>query len=229
MIRSVTQRHGDTVAYLFCGSQPTLLGELFEHPEKPLLPPGQPHWPSVSCPRPALGNYIEARFAASNRDVGEALGPLLDLARGHPRAAMILAHAPWEELGESKTADSATWQRALARMPDYVTEDEMHARWDALTTTQQKVAEVVARHEGSPFSVAILSSYSETKESPYREPSRYSSAKRRCCESMADHSAAHSSTHCSSSGSPKDDTGNTRTEIPDPLPRSCRPCPLLRT
>jgi hypothetical protein len=77
---------------------------------------------------------------------------------------MIFAHALWEELGESKTADSATWQRALARMPDYVTEDEMHARWDALTPTQQKVAEVVARHEGSPFSVAILSSYSETKD-----------------------------------------------------------------
>jgi hypothetical protein len=163
VIRSVTQRHGDTVAYLFCGSQPTLLGELFEHPESPFYRQADP-MALGPLPRPALGNYIEARFAASNRDVGEALGPLLDLARGHPRAAMILAHALWEELRESKTADSATWQRALARMPDYVTEDEMHARWDALTSTQQKVAEVVARHEGSPFSVAILSSYSETKD-----------------------------------------------------------------
>jgi hypothetical protein len=35
VIRSVTQRHGDTVAYLFCGSLPTLLGELFEHPDSP--------------------------------------------------------------------------------------------------------------------------------------------------------------------------------------------------
>jgi hypothetical protein len=60
--------------------------------------------------------------------------------------------------------DATTWQRALAHMPDYVTEDEMRARWDSLTPTQQKVAEVVARREGSPFSVAVLSRYGETKD-----------------------------------------------------------------
>jgi hypothetical protein len=77
---------------------------------------------------------------------------------------MILAHALWEELPESRVGDAATWRRALARMPAYVTEDEMHARWDALTPTQQKVAEVVARREGSPFSVAVLGRYGETKD-----------------------------------------------------------------
>jgi hypothetical protein len=45
-----------------------------------------------------------------------------------------------------------------------VTEEEMRARWDALTPTQQKVAEVVARREGSPFSVAVLARYGETKD-----------------------------------------------------------------
>jgi hypothetical protein len=33
-----------------------------------------------------------------------------------------------------------------------------------LTLIQQKVAEVVARREGSPFSVAILNTYGETKD-----------------------------------------------------------------
>jgi uncharacterized protein len=163
VIRSVTQRHGATVAYLFCGSLPTLLGELFEHPESPFYRQADP-LALGPLPRAALGGYIEAQFAATNRDVGDALQPLLDLARGHPRAAMILAHALWEELAESEVGDEATWQRALARMPVYVTEDEMHARWDALTPTQQKVAEVVARREGSPFSVAVLSRYGETKD-----------------------------------------------------------------
>jgi hypothetical protein len=41
-------------------------------------------------------------------------------------------------------------------MPECVTEDEMDARWDTITPIQQKVAEVVARREGSPFFVAIL-------------------------------------------------------------------------
>ncbi len=163
VIRSVTQRHGDTVAYLFCGSLPTLLGELFEHPDSPFYRQADP-LALDPLPRAELGSYIEARFAASDRDVGEALQPLLDTARGHPRAAMILAHALWDELPAAETADQTTWQQALARMPSYVTEEEMRARWDALTPTQQKVAEIVARREGSPFSIAVLSRYAETKD-----------------------------------------------------------------
>ncbi|HYB22180.1 MAG TPA: hypothetical protein VED41_00180 [Solirubrobacteraceae bacterium] len=163
VIRSVTQRHGSSVGYLFCGSLPTLLGELFEHPDSPFYRQADP-MALAPLPRAALGGYIETRFAASNRDVAEALEPLLDLACGHPRAAMILAHALWEELPENRAADAASWERALARLPDYVTEEEMRARWDALTPIQQKVAEVVARREGSPFSVAVLARYGETKD-----------------------------------------------------------------
>jgi hypothetical protein len=163
VIRSVTQRHGNGVGYLFCGSLPTLLGELFEHPDSPFYRQADPI-ALDPLPRAALGSYIDTRFTASGRDVGGALEPLLDLARGHPRGAMILAHALWEESPRSKTADASTWRSALAHLPDYVTEAEMRARWDALTPIQQRVAEVVARREGSPFSVAILSSYGETKD-----------------------------------------------------------------
>lgn len=163
VVRSVTQRHASDVGYLFCGSLPTLLGELFEHPDSPFYRQADP-MTLKPLPRLALGNYIETRFAAGNRDVGHALQPLLTLARGHPRAAMILAHALWEELPESHAADAAAWERALTRLPDYVTEEEMRARWDALTPTQQKVAEVVARREGSPFSVAVLARYGEAKD-----------------------------------------------------------------
>lgn len=163
VIRSVTQRHGSKVAYLFCGSLPTLLGELFEHPDSPFYRQADP-MTLAPLPRAALGNYIETRFTASDRDVGEALQPLLDLARGHPRAAMILAHSLWEQTPKAHAADTGAWEMALARMPDYVTEDEMRARWDALTAIQQKVAEIVARHEGSPFSVAVLNRYNETKD-----------------------------------------------------------------
>lgn len=163
VIRSVTQRHGNKVAYLFCGSLPTLLGELFEHPDSPFYRQADP-MALAPLPRAALGDYIETRFTASDRDVGDALQPLLDLARGHPRAAMILAHSLWEQTPKAHAADAGTWGRALARMPDYVTEDEMRARWDALTPIQQKVAEVVARQEGSPFSIAVLNRYNETKD-----------------------------------------------------------------
>jgi uncharacterized protein len=167
VMRSVTQRHGSNVGYLFCGSLPTLLGELFEHPDSPFYRQADP-MALAPMPRAALGSYIESRFAASNRDIGQALQPLLDLARGHPRAAMILAHALWGELPENHTADTGTWECTIARLPHYVTEDEMHARWNALTPIQQKVAEVIARREGSPFSVAILARYNETKDAVQR-------------------------------------------------------------
>jgi hypothetical protein len=116
VIRAVTQRHGQSVGYLFCGSLPTLLGELFEHPDSPFYRQADP-LALAPMPRAALGGYIEARFAATGRDVGQALEPLLDLARGHPRAAMILAHALWEQLREGRTADLETWQGALAPCP----------------------------------------------------------------------------------------------------------------
>jgi hypothetical protein len=77
VIRSVTQRHGEAVAYLFCGSLPSLLGELFEHPESPFYQQADPLTLNP-MPRAPLGSYIEARFAATERDVGEALKPLFE-------------------------------------------------------------------------------------------------------------------------------------------------------
>lgn len=163
VIRSVTQRHGRNVAYVFCGSEPSMLGELFDHPESPFYRQADP-LSLTPMPREALGAYIEDRFAATDRQVGAALGPLLDLVRGHPRAAMIVAHALWEEVGAGEQADEAAWDRALGHLPDYVTEDEMRARWDSLTPTQRTVTEIVARNEGSPFSAAVLARYNETKD-----------------------------------------------------------------
>jgi len=60
-----------------------------------------------------LAEFIGARFESFGRDAGDALGPLLDVARGHPQRAMLLAHFLWERSGRVERADETTFSDAL--------------------------------------------------------------------------------------------------------------------
>src|SRR5215203_2282260 len=97
-IRSEIQHHGDAASYVFAGSQLGMMRRLFADKRrafygqaKPLdLPPLAPE---------DVADYLDGRFRETRRQVGDALGPLLDVARGHPQRTMQLAHALWEQLG----------------------------------------------------------------------------------------------------------------------------------
>jgi hypothetical protein len=52
-----------------------------------------------------FADYLEMRFSERERDLGDALGPLLDVADGHPQRAMLLAHHLYERLGRGDSAD----------------------------------------------------------------------------------------------------------------------------
>jgi hypothetical protein len=163
VIRSVTQRHGREVAYVFCGSEPSLISTLFTDPERPFYRQADPvalH----PLPREALADYITARFEDGGRAVGGALGPLLDLARGHPQRSMLLAHLLWEQVAEHSQADEDAWERTLAQLPTYVPEAEMRARWDALSDVQRKAVEIVAQREGSPLSASVRARYDNERK-----------------------------------------------------------------
>lgn len=160
VVRSVTQRHGREAAYVFCGSEPSLINTLFTDPERPFYRQADP-LQLGPLPREALADYITARFEHAGRKVAGALGPLLDLARGHPQRAMLLAHLLFEQVADRWQADEEAWERALARLPAYVPEEEMRAKWDALSDVQRKVVEIVARREGSPLSAAVRARYDD--------------------------------------------------------------------
>ena len=95
------------------------------------------------------------RFAESGREVGDALGPLLRTAQGHPQRAIHLAHRLWAEVGDGETAIFADWERAHAAALLEL-QPEFDAHWRALATSEQKALRAVIAGQGSPFKGDVL-------------------------------------------------------------------------
>ena len=93
-IRSELEQHGKAAAYVFCGSHPGLMRDLFSDRRHAFFAQAKP----IALPRLSaedLAEYIGSRFENGNRDPGEALELLL-AADGHPQRAMLLAHHLYE-------------------------------------------------------------------------------------------------------------------------------------
>lgn len=138
------------VAYAFAGSEPSLLATAFEDR-------GRAFYQQVlrlsvgRLPPSDLARGITDRFAATGKEIGVALGPLLDLAEGHPQRAMLLAHLLWEQTATAERAD-VHWDRALALARRHVA-DEATGIWESLTTVQRAALRAVVDH-ASPTAAA---------------------------------------------------------------------------
>jgi uncharacterized protein len=121
LIRSHVQHHGDAASYLFAGSEPGLMNQLFGERERPLF--GQAAPVSLGAlPSDALGAHIDQRFAESGRGTGEALDALLELVQGHPQRAILMAHYLWEKVPPKQQAGLVEWQAALDEVTDSLAE-----------------------------------------------------------------------------------------------------------
>src|ERR671934_2465005 len=113
ILRSHIQFQGDVASYVFAGSEPGLMRQLFEHKEAPLYGSAVPV--RLGRLRDAdLAEYVAERFRETGRTVGETLNPLLAAAKGHPQRAMLLAHRLWEEIEPGGAATLTEWTRAHA-------------------------------------------------------------------------------------------------------------------
>jgi uncharacterized protein len=154
LLRSHIQYQGEVASYVFAGSEPGLMKQLFERKDRPLYGSAVPM--RLGRLRDEdLAAYVSERFAASGRSVGEALNPLLVAAKGHPQRAMLLAHRLWAVVGPGSAATLDDWQEAhraaLAEL-----ETEFDARWRSFGTTEQKALRAVVGGEGSPFRADVL-------------------------------------------------------------------------
>jgi uncharacterized protein len=108
LVRSRIQYHGDAAAYVFAGSEPSMMRELFDVTERPLF--GQAD-PLALDPLPLDETLadLSARFAAEQLDPADALGELVTFAAGHPQRTMLLAYLLADRLiaGEAGTAETA--------------------------------------------------------------------------------------------------------------------------
>jgi hypothetical protein len=154
VLRSHIQFQGEVASFVFAGSEPGLMRELFEDKERPLYGQAVP----MRLERLAdadIAVYIIARFRDTGRSVGDALNPLVAAAHGHPQRAMLLAHRLWEEVQPGGTAALADWARAHAAALAEL-QPEFDANWRRLPTNAQKALRAVIAGAGSPFQRRVL-------------------------------------------------------------------------
>lgn len=154
LLRSHIQYHGDVASYVFAGSEPGLMRQLFETKERPLYGSAVP----LRLGRlrdEDVAAHVADRFRASGRSVGEGLNPLLAEAQGHPQRAMLLAHRLWEEVAQGAEASFDDW--VTAREAAYAElQPEFDARWRGFDVAEQKAIRAVIAGEGSPYRTAVL-------------------------------------------------------------------------
>lgn len=162
LIRSHIQLQGEVASYVFAGSEPGMMRQLFETKERPLYGSAVPlHLERLAAQD--IAAYVEQRFRESRRSVGEALNPLLDSAQGHPQRAMMLAHRLWEEIDSSATATLDHWRVAhTATLAEL--EPEFDAQWRGFDTSEQKTMRAIVAGEGSPYRGEVLNRLELTKD-----------------------------------------------------------------
>ena len=142
VFRAELESHGQAAGYVFSGSHPGLMRDLFADRRHAFFAQAAPVELGPLA-ADAIGDYVTRRFAEGGRDPGEGLGPLLDAAEGHPQRAMLLAHHLYERTAPRGVAGIERWTAALdgARRE---AQGEIDVLWQASTELERRVLKVVA-------------------------------------------------------------------------------------
>lgn len=152
VIRSEIQHHGDAASYVFAGSHVGMMRELFADKRRAFYGQAAP----VSLPPLSpddVAGFLDERFAATGRDVSDALDPLLATAQGHPQRTMLLAHHLWEVTPSGESADEESWDEAHRWAMDDV-RDELRAVWSGLSVGQRRVLAGIAENSSSLYAAS---------------------------------------------------------------------------
>jgi uncharacterized protein len=142
VFRATLEESRDAAGYVFSGSHPGLMRDLFSDRRHAFFAQAAPvelgPLPSV-----ALADFITARFADGKRDPGEGLGPLLDTAEGHPQRAMLLAHHLYEQLRPGQAAGIDQWVAAHERATQEAS-GEIQVLWESCSTLERRLLKTIA-------------------------------------------------------------------------------------
>ena len=143
LFRSVLQHQGHSAAYVYAGSQPSLMRALFADRERPFY--GQAR-PMELPPLPfdeALAD-LEATLHRHGLDPQGHVADLLQFTGGHPQRTILVAHHLYDALEEQALHPVlVALDRALAEA-----DDALQATWDGLNRAEQIVTAAVA--DGRP-------------------------------------------------------------------------------
>jgi hypothetical protein len=161
LFRSHIQRHGDAASYIFAGSQPGLMHQLFGLHERPFF--GQARVFRLDPLSDSdLIEYVGTRFEETGREAMPGLLALLDMARGHPQRAMLLAHHLWERTPRGGEATPEIW----AEVRHLVFEEHseaLEAAWDAMGSNEQAVMAALSLGAESLFNQRTLRRFNLSK------------------------------------------------------------------
>jgi hypothetical protein len=142
VFRAELETHGEAAGYIFSGSHPGLMRELFADRRHAFFAQAAPV-ALGPLPPDQLADHISTRFEEDRRDPGEGLGPLLDVAEGHPQRAMLLAHHLYEHVAPGERAGIEEWTSAheAARRE---AEGEIEVLWESCSTLERRVLKTIA-------------------------------------------------------------------------------------
>ncbi len=129
LFRSVIQHHAAAAAYVFAGSQPSLMRALFSDRERPFYGQARPVELPV-LPLAEAARDIEALLAADGLDAANAVDELLAFTGGHPQRTVFLAHHLYNVLDAPHPPDDPA--AAALDLGLVETRDSHQAVWDSL-------------------------------------------------------------------------------------------------
>ncbi len=163
ILRSHIQHQTTEASYVFAGSHPGLMLTLFSDREKPFFGQARPV-ELEPLEDGDLGEYIAKRFEETGRDPGDALDPLLELVRGHPQRAMLVAHHLWEATPPGQTAGLEEWAGVLEAV-DRELSEAFERTWDRLNASESRVLAALSLSDETLFAERTLAHFGLTKSS----------------------------------------------------------------
>jgi hypothetical protein len=143
LMRSVIQHHGGAAAYVFAGSQPSLMRALFSDRERPFYGQARPLDLPV-LPVDEAARDVEALMVADGLRTDGAVDELLAFTGGHPQRTVLLAHHLYNLLDDPNPPGEPTVAAIDLGLAE--TSDAHQAVWDSLGRVERVV--VVALADG---------------------------------------------------------------------------------
>jgi hypothetical protein len=136
LFRSVIQHHRTAAAYVFAGSQPSLMRALFSDRERPFYGQARPlELPAL--PADEAAHDVAALLIADGLEADGSVDELLAFTGGHPQRTVLLAHHLYNLLDQPEPLDdpaAAAIELGLAE-----TRDAHQAVWDSLGRVERIV------------------------------------------------------------------------------------------
>jgi hypothetical protein len=151
LVRSVIQHHGEAAAYVFAGSQPSLMRALFDDEERPFYGQARP-LDLPPLPIAEASHDIEEVLLADELAASDSVDRLLAFSGGHPQRTIMLAHHLYNVLDRQLLPDDPA--AAAVDLVVEETADAHQALWDGLDRNERLILLAISDGQAPTGSIA---------------------------------------------------------------------------